>query len=33
MVSRREAGMTFRAIAEEEGVREVTVLRIYRGHR
>jgi hypothetical protein len=33
MVSRREAGMTFRAIAEEEGVSEVTVLRICRGHR
>jgi predicted transcriptional regulator len=33
MVSRRKAGMTFRAIAEEEGVSEVTVLRICRGHR
>jgi hypothetical protein len=33
MVSRREAGTTFRAIAEEEGVSEVTVLRICRGHR
>jgi hypothetical protein len=33
IVARREAGMTFRAIAEEEGVSEVTVLRICRGHR
>ncbi len=33
IASRREAGMTFRAIAEEEGVSEVTVLRICRGHR
>jgi hypothetical protein len=33
IASRREAGMTFRAIAEEEGVGEVTVLRICRGHR
>jgi rRNA maturation protein Nop10 len=33
IVSRREAGLTFRAIADEEGVSEVTVLRICRGHR
>jgi uncharacterized protein YerC len=33
IASRREAGLTFRAIAEEEGVSEVTVLRICRGHR
>jgi hypothetical protein len=33
IVSRREAGLTFLAIAEEEGVSEVTVLRICRGHR
>jgi hypothetical protein len=33
MVARREAGMTFRAIAEKEGVSEVTVLRICRGYR
>ena len=33
MVSRREAGLTFQAIADEEGVSEVTVLRICRGHR
>jgi hypothetical protein len=33
IVARREAGMTFRAIAEEEDVSEVTVLRICRGHR
>jgi hypothetical protein len=33
ITSRREAGMTFRAIAQEEGVSEVTVLRICRGHR
>jgi hypothetical protein len=33
MVAKREAGMTFRAIAEEEGVSEVTALRICRGYR
>jgi hypothetical protein len=33
IVASREVGMTFRAIAEEEGVSEVTVLRICRGHR
>jgi hypothetical protein len=33
IVARREAGITFRAIAEKEGVSEVTVLRICRGHR
>ena len=33
IASRREAGLTFRAIADEEGVSEVTVLRICRGHR
>jgi hypothetical protein len=33
IASRREAGLTFRAIANEEGVSEVTVLRICRGHR
>jgi len=33
MVTRRGAGLTFRAIADEEGVSEVTVLRICRGHR
>ena len=33
IVARREAGLTFRAIADEEGVSEVTVLRICRGHR
>jgi hypothetical protein len=33
IASRRQAGLTFRAIAEEEDVSEVTVLRICRGHR
>jgi transposase-like protein len=33
IASLRETGMTFRAIAEEEGLSEVTVLRICRGHR
>jgi predicted transcriptional regulator len=33
MVSRRKAGMTFREIADEQGVCEATVLRICRGHR
>ena len=33
IVAQREAGMTFRAIAEEQDVSEVTVLRICRGHR
>jgi len=33
MVSRRKAGMTFREIADEQGLSEVTVLRICRGHR
>jgi hypothetical protein len=33
MASQRQAGRTFQAIAEEEGVGEVTVLRICRGHR
>jgi excisionase family DNA binding protein len=33
IASRREAGMTLRAIAEEEGLGEVTVLRTCRGHR
>jgi hypothetical protein len=33
IVAKREAGMTFLAIAQEEGVSEVTVLRICRGYR
>jgi hypothetical protein len=33
ILAQREAGMTFRTIAEEEDISEVTVLRICRGHR